>query len=111
MAQEMLLKKIATVEPKGHLSAANTKELEEQLASSVTNGECSIILVDMSRVDFIDSASLMVLATSFRKAQSMGRRFSICSVSPSVAIIFELTQLDKVFEIFENRRAFELTLT
>lgn len=110
MASEILLNTIATVRPKGQLSAANTEELQEQLSKAVKSSERSSILVDMSQVEFIDSASLMVITTAFREAQSMGRRFSICSLSPSVAIIFELTQLDKVFEIFENRRAYELTL-
>jgi anti-anti-sigma regulatory factor len=46
----------------------------------------------------------------FRLAQSLGRRFSLCSVPPSVRMMFELTQLDTVFEIFENRDSFEATL-
>ena len=48
-----LLARIATLEPKGHLSAANVKQLEEQLTNAVNNQKCSIILVDMSKVDFI----------------------------------------------------------
>ena len=104
-----LLARIATLEPKGHLSAANVKQLEEQLTNAVNNQTCSIILVDMSKVDFIDSAGLTVLVNAFRQAQSLNKRFSLCSVAPSVSIIFELTQLNSIFEIFENRQVFELT--
>jgi anti-anti-sigma regulatory factor len=43
-------------------------------------------------------------------AQSLGKRFSLCSVSPSVRIVFELTQLDGAFEIFENKAMFEAAI-
>ncbi|MDJ0727234.1 MAG: STAS domain-containing protein [Prochloraceae cyanobacterium] len=110
MANRLLLARIATVKPKGHLSAANTKALEEQLIKAIKSPENSIILVDMSQVNFIDSAALMVLVKVFRQAQSMNKRFSLCSVAPSVSIIFELCQLNNVFEIFETFQVFESTL-
>jgi len=49
----------------------------------------------------------MALVSALKLAQKLGRRFSLCSVSPSLKIIFELTQVDKVFEIFEGKAAFE----
>ena len=110
MTNKFLLERMTTVKPTGNLSAANTKELQEQLTKSLKNPKYSIILVDLSLVNFIDSGGLMVLVKAFRQAQSMNKRFSLCSIAPSVGIIFELTQLNNVFEIFENRQIFDLTL-
>ena len=54
----------------------------------------------------MDSAALMALVHGLRLAQSLGKRFSLCAVSPSIQIIFELTQLDRVFEIFDSEATF-----
>lgn len=102
--------KFLTVEPCGSVNAANACELQQLLTNAVKNDECAALLVDMRQVEFLDSAGLMAIIAAFRLAQSLNRRFSICSLLPSVRIIFELTQLDRVFEIFNNRNEFELAL-
>lgn len=99
--------KMTTFEPKGYITAANVTEFQQELTCLVTSHESNLLLVDMTRVEFLDSAGLMALASAFRIAQGLGKRLSICSITPSVKIIFELTQLDRVLDIYENRQAFE----
>ena len=101
---------MTTLKPSGAVSAANVNEFEKQLNSAVYFQNNSILLLDMTKVDFLDSAGLMALINGFRLAQSLGRRFIICSLAPSVKMIFELSQLDRVFEIFESRDTIELNL-
>jgi len=96
-----------TIEPKGHLNAANAAILQHQLTAIVSSETCSQLLVDMSQVESLDSAGLMALVAALTLAQQLDKRFSLCCVPPSIRIIFELTQLDRVFEIFESRAAFE----
>jgi len=102
---------VATLQPSGYVTAANVSDFQETLAVAVNSKEHSVFLVDMHQVEFLDSAGLMALVTAFRQAQSLGKRFSLCSLPPSVRIIFELTQLDRAFEIFEDRHSFEAALT
>ncbi len=99
---------ITTVEPQGYISAANAPEFLEQLTTAVTSEQNQILLVDMKQVEFLDSAGLMVLVKALRMAQNLGHRFIICSLAPSVRMVFELTQLDKVFEIFDSRHDLQL---
>ncbi|PSF38761.1 anti-anti-sigma factor [Aphanothece hegewaldii CCALA 016] len=101
---------VATFEPVGYVTAANITELQTQLGEAVKSPEYSMFLVDMAKVEFLDSAGLMTLVSAYRLAQNLGKRLSICSIAPSVRIIFELTQLDRVLQIFENRAAFEASL-
>jgi anti-sigma B factor antagonist len=101
---------VATFEPVGYVTAANITDLQAKLGEAVKSPEYSMFLVDMAKVEFLDSAGLMTLVSAFRLAQSLGKRLSICSIAPSVRIIFELTQLDRVLHIFENRSAFEASL-
>ncbi|GAB4192377.1 MAG: hypothetical protein Fur006_36700 [Coleofasciculaceae cyanobacterium] len=100
---------LTILQPSGHINVANVTEFQQQLTSAVTSSQ-NAILVDMQRVESLDSAGLMSLVCAFRLAQSLDRRFSICSVTPPIRMIFELTQLDGAFEIFTNRDAFVTTL-
>ncbi|MGB5637180.1 MAG: STAS domain-containing protein [Waterburya sp.] len=99
-----------TFRPEGFLSAANASDFLERLTVEVKSSVNSALLVNMEAVEFMDSAGLMALIKAFRLAQSLGRRFGICSLAPSVRIMFELTQLDKAFEIFEDQDAFQVAV-
>lgn len=95
------------VQPCGHINAANASTLRRQLAETVSSHEFSSLLVDMSRVESLDSAGLMALVSTLTLAQQLNKHFGLCSISPSIRIIFELTQLDRVFEISDQRPTFE----
>ncbi|GAX42930.1 anti-sigma-factor antagonist [Tolypothrix sp. NIES-4075] len=94
--------KIAVIRPQSCLNAANALELERDLTAALTQNDISILVVDLAAVESLDSAGLMALVSALKQAQSLGRRFSLCGVSPAIKIIFELTQLDEVFEIIEG---------
>lgn len=106
MSSTQLRTQFATFAPKGFLSAANASKFLERLTMEVKSSVEFPLLVDMEAVEFMDSAGLMVLIKAFRLSESLGRRFGICSLAPSVKIMFELTQLDKAFEIFDDAEAF-----
>lgn len=95
--------------PKGYVNAANALVLQDQLAIAVQSEQNSALLVDMRDVESLDSAGLMVLVSTLSLAQKQSKRFSLCSMSASIRIIFELTQLDRIFEIFDDSTAFEAT--
>lgn len=95
--------------PKGYVNAASALVLQDQLAIAVQSEQNSALLVDMRDVESLDSAGLMVLVSTLSLAQKQSKRFSLCSMSASIRIIFELTQLDRIFEIFDDSTAFEAT--
>jgi anti-anti-sigma factor len=110
MQSTLIRPNIITIQPQGHVNASNAPEFQRQLTTAISSTQDSIVLVDMAQVESLDSAGLMALVSALRMAHNLNRRFSLCSVSPSLRIIFELTQLDKVFEIFENKTTFEAAI-
>lgn len=108
--QTFVISPITVVQPQGHLNATNATEFRSELTTAISANPSSTVLVDMENLDSMDSAGLMALVSAINLAQRQNQRFSLCSLSPSIRIIFELTQLDRVFEIFESRSAFEATL-
>lgn len=97
--------RMTILQPSGHINVANATEFQRQLTTAVTSAH-QAVLVDMHLVESLDSAGLMSLVCAFRLAQSLNCNFSLCAVSPTIKMIFELTQLDRAFEIVENRNAF-----
>ncbi|BAZ01756.1 anti-sigma-factor antagonist [Tolypothrix tenuis PCC 7101] len=91
--------KVTLIRPQGCLNAANALEFKRDLTTALTQDDTSILLVDLAAVESLDSAGLMALVSALKLAGSLGRSLQLGSVSPSIRIIFELTQLDQVFEI------------
>ncbi|NEP02636.1 MAG: STAS domain-containing protein [Symploca sp. SIO2E9] len=98
------------IAPSGHINAANAGLWQHHFQEAVASATTSALLVDMQRVEYLDSAGLMALVSALSLSKTLRRRFSICSVAPQIRIIFELTKLDEAFEIFENRTAFAATV-
>jgi len=99
--------KITVICPQDSINATNALEFERNLTTALAQEGDIILLVDLGQTQSLDSAGLMALVSALKLAQKLERRFSLCSVSPSLRMIFELTQLDQVFEIFEGKAAFE----
>jgi anti-anti-sigma factor len=110
MSSTKLRTQFTTFRPEGFVSAANASEFLERLTVEIKSSVNSALLLNMEAVEFMDSAGLVALIKAFRLAESLGRRFGICSLAPSVRIMFELTQLDKALEIFENQDAFKTAI-
>lgn len=110
MGNAIVDSQLTIIQPTGHINASNAVEFKRQLTKAVASEQHSVVLVDMHQVESLDSAGLMALVSALGLAQTLKRRFSLCSMAPSIRIIFELTQLDGAFEIFESCDAFAATL-
>lgn len=102
MQSTLVQNRMKVVQPNGHINAENATALKHQLAETVSSHECSSLLVDMSQVESLDSAGLMVFVSMLTLAQRLDKQFGLVSISPSVRIVFELTQLDRVFKILDS---------
>jgi anti-sigma B factor antagonist len=101
--------KFTTVAPQGTLNAANALEFERDLATALRHGGVQALLVNLQHVESFDSSGLMALVSSLKLAQALNKRFCLCSISPAQRIVFELTQLDRVFEILDSESEFAFT--
>ncbi len=60
------------------------------------------VLVSFADVSFIDSSGLGLIVSTCRRIRENGGELSLCSLSPQVQAIFELTRLHRVFDIYES---------
>lgn len=96
---------LTIVQPCGALNAANAYSLQAELSEHISSDNSAGLMVDMSSVESLDSAGLVSLISALRTARHLSKRFCLCSVPPSIRIVFELTQLDQVFEFADELSA------
>lgn len=112
MMQELLTKpSITFVQPTGHINASNAIAFQQHLEAALNQWPAQSILVDLSHVESLDSAGLMALISVRALAQQKSLDLYLCAVPPALQIIFEVTQLDRVFRLYDSRSACEAALT
>ncbi|NEP17486.1 MAG: STAS domain-containing protein [Leptolyngbya sp. SIO4C1] len=92
---------VRVIRPLGAITAASADKFTQELVSAISSETAAELMVDMSEVDTLDSAGLVSLMSALKTAQSLSKQLSLCSVPPSIRIVFELTQLDRVFTFTE----------
>ncbi len=97
------------VQPSGILDGTKTSEFRQEISDSVAK-DIKIILIDFKDVTFMDSSGLGALVLSLKTARSAGAKLFLCSINDQIKMLFELTSMDRVFEIFSSRQEFEQKL-
>ena len=62
----------------------------------------SPVVVDLSKVTYIDSSGLAVLIEGMQNVNAYGGRFALAGLQESVRPIFEIARLDQVFKIYPD---------
>ena len=60
------------------------------------------VVVDLSKVSYIDSSGLAVLIEGMQNVTAYGGRFALAGLQESVRPIFEIARLDQVFKIYPD---------
>jgi len=97
------------LQPQNRLDLEGGEWLQQQL-KAIAPRRYKIWVIDLSDVEFIDSSGLFALVSGLNLATESGARLVLCSLRPSARIIFEITQLDRAFNIFESYDALLTTL-
>jgi anti-sigma B factor antagonist len=60
------------------------------------------LVVDLSKVTYIDSSGLAVLIEGMQNVEAYGGKFILAGIQENVKPIFEIARLDQVFIIFPH---------
>jgi anti-sigma B factor antagonist len=60
------------------------------------------LIVDLSRVTYIDSSGLAALIEGMQNVEQYGGKFALAGLQETVRTIFEIARLDQVFQIFPD---------
>ena len=60
------------------------------------------LVIDMSKVSYIDSSGLAVLIEVMQNVEKYGGKFALAALQETVKPIFEIARLDQIFRIFQD---------
>ncbi|MEH2135225.1 STAS domain-containing protein [Nostoc sp.] len=100
---------VKVIKLNGNLNATTSQEFRQNITDMLEGG-ARIVLVDFKDVTFMDSSGLGALVLAFKTLRAADTKLVLCSINEQVRILFELTNMDKVFEIFPNQDAFNQVL-
>ncbi|NJN72998.1 MAG: STAS domain-containing protein [Limnothrix sp. RL_2_0] len=69
--------------------------------------QASMVLVDFSRVTFMDSSGLGALVLARKEVRNAGSQLYLCSLNHQLEMLFELTSMDQIFDIFSDQEDFK----
>ena len=79
------------------IDAHVANSFRDELARQIDQGNRKLVL-DLARVDFIDSSGLSALVSTLKRIGDSGE-LKVCSLNRSVRSMFELTRLNRVIPI------------
>lgn len=82
----------------GRFDAYEVPALTKLIESEMKDGN-KVLVGNLSGVNFIDSSALAGLVQFMKRSRQAGGDLHLCELQQPVRIIFELTRLDKAFEI------------
>lgn len=92
---------ITVVEVSGEIDVYTAPRLRETLVSLVDTGNYRLI-VDMERVEFLDSTGLGVLVGGLKRVRAHDGGIDLVCTQGRILRIFRITGLSKVFNIFDT---------
>lgn len=69
---------------------------------TVANRQEKKIIINLSGVSYIDSSGLATLVEMLKKVRKYGGKLKLSSLADKVKSLFEITKLEKLFEIYDN---------
>ena len=61
------------------------------------------IIIDLTECEFVDSTFLGTLVISLKKITTLGGDLQLVGIQPEVKTMFQLTRMDRIFDIFETK--------
>jgi anti-sigma B factor antagonist len=92
-------KTVVVLTPTGRLDITTAWQFRLKLQECISKIS-PYVVVNLSHVNFIDSSGLTSLVAGMRDADKVNGSFRLCNVHPEAKLVFEVTMMDSVFEIF-----------
>ena len=97
---------VQVLSPVGILDGTRAEEIRAEVKRALGQG-AKTLLMDLKETTFVDSSGLGTLVSVLKMVRSQEGEMYICSINPQVKMLFELTSMDRVFGIYEDRASFE----
>ncbi|MFH0839926.1 MAG: STAS domain-containing protein [Candidatus Omnitrophota bacterium] len=81
----------------------NTSPQVKKLFDKVMKDKFAKVLIDLQKVEYIDSSGLATLVEILKNIKNYGGRLKLSNLSNKVRSLFEITKLEKLFDISDSQ--------
>ncbi len=82
------------------LDASNARAFKDAIKPLLTQD--AKLVLDLSKIEFIDSSGLGALVSCLRQAHAIGGEIKLSGLTKPARALFELVRMHRVFEVFNN---------
>lgn len=87
------------------VSEESIQEVGDQLYSLVDTEGHRQLLLNFGNVQYLSSAALGKLINLKKRVTAAGGNVKLCCIHPELKVVFKITRLDNVFQIFDDEQA------
>ena len=92
--------KFSFLTPVGRLDNETSPDFQIKLLYAVASG--GVVVVDLSRVEYISSAGLRALMMASKKSKAVNGQLGVASLAPMVKEIFDISRFSLVVQVFDT---------
>jgi anti-anti-sigma factor len=101
---------ICEVRPAGRIDSATGPAFERDVLQQIDGGGRRLLL-DFADLVYISSAGLRIVLLAAKRMKSAGGRLVLCSLSPQISEVFEISGFNRILDILPSRDAALSTLS
>lgn len=97
-------REILLVRLSGELDHHTAEELRTKITEIIDNTKIMHIVLNLENLTFMDSSGLGVILGRYKQIKNNGGEMVVCSISPSVKRLFEMSGLFKIIRLEQNEQ-------
>jgi anti-sigma B factor antagonist len=83
------------------LDASNSEKFKKSMAETLESYDK--VVIDLSRVEFVDSSGCGALLSCLRQLGDRGGDLKLCGVQKNVERLFELVRMNRIIDIYPSK--------
>lgn len=96
---------VRIIEVEESISGTNNTEFRDFLNKHTEDGDCSRLILDLTKMRFINSSGLGAIANLSMRMRKHNCEMVIVCPNKEVSQVFQVTKLDQVLNIVEDRES------
>lgn len=89
---------------KGELDHHTAESLRQKVSETIEQHNIHHIVLNLKELTFMDSSGLGVILGRYKQIQSQGGEMVVCSISPAVKRLFDMSGLFKIIRLVDDEK-------
>lgn len=88
----------------GNLALNSTSAVKQYIKSLLQDGSISALLMDLEKVDVIDSSGIAVIVSALKIMKERQAKFALYHLNKKNIAVFKMTCIDRIVDIYTTKQ-------